>query len=282
MTATKSPIAIQAAKQWDAGDRPHDWIPVYGAVVHTTGGGLPLKAEKDGIDPLVLGSRVYNNSHGCHYLIGWSGLAGGLLQLADDAEQASGVGVRKDEPEKNQWTSVQRGKGAWEKDLPRALVERWRARWPGYANPLDLLPGTKSANAPYLHIEMIPCVYGGHPDAFGTPVPFAAGQRFTAAQYLALGYLLVDIAKRHRWPDRWWATPRLLGHEDLTPLSRHDKNGGWDPGFLRAKPYFEWHVLATYLAIAMGDVGPLHSQLERECAIKDPRDPKRGGHYKGL
>ena len=39
---------------------------------------------------------------------------------------------------------------------------------------------------------------------------------------------------------------RLLGHEDLTPISRHDKKGGWDPGGLREVPYFDWeHVYRT-------------------------------------
>jgi hypothetical protein len=31
----------------------------------------------------------------------------------------------------------------------------------------------------------------------------------------------------------------LVGHEDVGLLDRMDKNGGWDPGALRAAPYFD-------------------------------------------
>jgi N-acetyl-anhydromuramyl-L-alanine amidase AmpD len=121
-------------------------------------------------------------------------------------------------------------------------VKRWGERWPGYANPLDLLPGSKFANAPYVQIEMIPCVYGGKRKDL--PAPLAPGLRFTRAQHDAVAALYVDLAKRHSWPAEWWRTPRVVGHEDVTPASRHDKNGGWDPGFLRAQPYFDWpHVI---------------------------------------
>jgi hypothetical protein len=74
---TRSSLAIQAAQQWNAEDRPAAWIPVFGAFTHTTGGGLPLKAEATKRDPLVLATEVYNKTHGCNYVIGWAGLAGG-------------------------------------------------------------------------------------------------------------------------------------------------------------------------------------------------------------
>ena len=35
-------------------------------------------------------------------------------------------------------------------------------------------------------------------------------------------------------------SPRLVGHEDIEPLERWNKQGGWDPGALRVKPKFVW------------------------------------------
>lgn len=261
---SRSRIAIQSVKKWDAGDRPKGWQDnEYGVFVHTTGGGLPEKARKRGIYPTVLGIEVYNRSHGCHYLGGWRGLDGDLLQLADDREQANGVGVRADDPEHNQWKSVERGRGAWELDLPADLVAAWRARWPGWANPLDLLPGTDSANAPYVHLELIPCVFYEDGHLVTAAEPMRAGLRFTHAQHDLVVALAHDLADRKGWhkPDAppgtppWWRTPRLLGHEDVTPLSRHDKRGGWDPGALRADAYFDWGYVYRKLAESYGMSG---------------------------
>lgn len=254
---TRSPLAIQVAKQWDAADRPAAWRGrEYGLVVHTTGGGLPGKALDRGVAPTVLGTSVYHASHGCHYLCGWRGLDGDLLQLADEKEQANGVGVRADQPDTNQWTSVKRGRGAWERDLPAELVARWRRRWPGWSNPLDLLPGTSSANAPYVHLELIPCVFHHGGKLYTAAPPLAPGLRFNRAQHHAVASLAVDLAQRKSWSELeavpWWRTPRLLGHEDLTPLSRHDRAGGWDPGALREEPYFDWPYVYAEIARLVG------------------------------
>jgi hypothetical protein len=252
--ASRSRLALQASKQWDAGDRPAAWRDQeHGLVVHTTGGGLPGKAVARGLYPTVLGVEHYGRSHGCHYLCGWRGLDGDLLQLADDREQAHGVGVRADDPASNQWTSVRRGRGAWERDLPIDLVVRWRRRWPEWANPLDLLPGTETANAAYLHLELIPCVFHGARELVTAAEPMAPGLRFTRAQHDAVAGLARDIADRKGWHQvgaaaPWWRTPRLLGHEDLTPLSRHDRAGGWDPGALRPQPYFDWGYVLQRIA----------------------------------
>lgn len=280
LPSSRSPLAVQAAKQWNAGDRPREWQGrEYGLVVHTTGGGLPAKARAKGVYPTVLGASVYYASHGCHYLCGWRGLDGDLLQLADDREQAQGVGIRADDPAHNQWRSVRRGAGAWERDLPGDLVERWRRRWPGWANPLDLLPGTEMANAPYLHLEMIPCVFHGDDGLVTAAEPRAAGLRFTQAQHEAVIALACDLAERKGWVGEvsgapWWRTPRLLGHEDLTPLSRHDKAGGWDPGALRPTPYFDWPYVYEQVA-------QRHRQLDQAGLVMAHRDLVRadGGRY---
>jgi hypothetical protein len=244
-----SPLAIPADKQWDGGDRPKQWQGrVHGLVVHTTGGGLPAKARLQGLYHTALGSRYYFRSHGCHYLNGWRGAAGGdLLQLANERERANGVGVtNKEEPKKDQRRSVEAGR--FEADLPAVLLRLWQARWPGYEHSLELLPpGATTANECYVHLECVPCVYDFNDKLVTDPdaEPFRGGLRFTKAQFETIALLAVDVARRNFWPsdEDWWRTPRLLGHEDLTPISRHDSKGGWDPGYLRERPYFDWEYV---------------------------------------
>lgn len=240
-----SPLAIQADKQWNAQDRPKAWQGrVYGLVVHTTGGALPASARERGLYHTVRAVGHYNTSHGCHYVNGWRGARGGdLLQVANEREQANGVGVTNQaKPKEDQRRSIEAGR--FETDLPPILVQLWRARWPGKEHSLELLPGTRSANSCYVHVESVPCVYSWEGKYITDPdaEPLRSGLRFTEAQHEAVALLAVDVARRNGWPadEPWWRTPRLLGHEDLTPLSRHDKAGGWDPGYLREKPYFDW------------------------------------------
>ena len=238
-----SPLAVLAHKQWDAQDRPKQWQGrVYGLVVHTTGGGLPSSARAQGLYHTVRAVNHYNQSHGCHYVNGWRGIDGGdLLQIANEREQANGVGVTNTrEPGKDQRRSIDGGR--FETDLPPILVKLWRARWPGYQHSLALLPGTRTANACYVHVECVPCVYHHDKKLRTDAPPLREGLRFTRAQHDAVALLACDIARRNGWPmgETWWRTPRLVGHEDLTPISRHDRNGGWDPGSLRERPYFDW------------------------------------------
>jgi hypothetical protein len=256
-----SPIAVQAKKQWDAADRPDAWIGrVYGLVVHTTGGGLPASAQDKGVYHTVRAVDHYTGSHGCHYVNGWRGMAGGdLLQVANEREQAAGVGVTNPtDPAKDQRRSIDLGR--FEADLPPILVRLWRARWPGRQHSLELLPGTRTANSCYVHVECVPCVYHHHGKLITADgaEPLRPGLRFTAAQHETVAALACDIARRNGWPadEQWWRTPRLVGHEDLTPITRHDRLGGWDPGWLREKPYFDFDaVYQTIERIERGDPG---------------------------
>lgn len=252
-----SRLALQARKQWDATDRPKGWQGrVFGLVVHTTGSGLPSSARDRGIYHTVRAVDYYTASHGCHYVNGWRGVEGGdLLQIANEREQAAGVGVTSKDPRKDQRRSVDRGR--FESDLPPVLVRLWRARWPGYRHSLELLPGTKTVNSCYVHVECVPCVYHHDGRLVTDAEPLRPGLRFTRAQHDAVARLAVDVAERNGWPqgEAWWRSPRLLGHEDLTPVSRHDRNGGWDPGFLREKPYFDWnHVYEAIERLRGGGV----------------------------
>lgn len=251
----QSAIAVQAARQWDSVDRPAGWIgKVYGLVVHTTGGGLPASAKDKRIYHTVRAVDYYSQSHGCHYVNGWRGVAGGdLLQVANEREQANGVGVG------DQRRSIDQGR--FKKDLPAAVLAQWRARWPRVEHPLRLLPGTRTANSCYVHVECVPCVFQHNKRLVTDATPMRPGLRFTQAQHEAVALLVCDIARRNGWPlqEKWWRTPRLLGHEDLTPYNRHDKVGGWDPGGMRATPYFDWDFVYT--------------MIEREC--RAPAAPAR-------
>jgi hypothetical protein len=243
-----SPLAVSAIKEWGVQkNRPKEWQGrVYGLVVHTSSGDAPKGAKREGISPTEWAVRHYKGeSRGCHYVNGWGGIAGGdLVQIANERFKAWGVGVtHKDDPSKDQWHSIKLGR--FEKDLPPILVRLWRKRWPNYKHSLEFLPPhTRSANDCYVHVECPPCVYDRDkgPGLVTGARPLRPGLRFTKAQHDAVAHLAVDIARRNGWPmhEAWWRTPRLLGHEDLTPISRHDKGGGWDPGYLREKPYFDW------------------------------------------
>lgn len=242
-----SPIAAQSGKRWDkvAGDRPQKWIgKVYGLVVHTTGGSLPGKAIAGGKYPTDRAVDYYTSKNviGCHYINGWKGLEGqDLVQIANERKKPKGVGTAK------QRQSIK--KGRFEADLPDVLVEIWRRRWPGYDNSLTLLPALP--NECCIHVECIPVYYYMNDKAHISKEhpPMRPGLRFTKAQHDTIALLACDIAVRNGWPlnEKWWRTPRLLGHEDITPISRKDKNGGWDPGYLRRAPYFDWDYV--YLKI---------------------------------
>ena len=260
-----SPLAVPTRKTFTGILRPKGWRGrVYGLVVHTTGSGLPTKAKQRGVSPLKVAVDYYTQKQvrGCHYVIVPEGE---IFQLACEDEQAYGVGTGE------QRDSILKGKGKWEKDLPAALVQRWKQRWPGYANPLDLLPGTKSANGCYVHVELPPIIDKSRWWSLGG----TTACRFTVEQHQAVAQLACDIASRNDWKDAWWRTPQLLGHEDLTPISRSVKSGGWDPGWLRATPYIDWDYI-------IGDIEvrrclPFEDRLDED--IKLPKT-RKGGRYK--
>ena len=222
-----SDLAIRAHKEFRGKLRPKGWRrSVYGLVVHTTGRSLPKRALEAGQTPLKRAVDYYTREsvRGCHYVIPYDGQ---IFQIANEDEQAWGVSFSE------QRESIRNG---WEKDLPLSLVKRWRDRWPEYEHPGKLLPGTRTVNSCYVHVECIPVI----PETRGDISPDTL---FTRQQYRAVAHLAMDVAYRNDWPGEWWKTPRLVGHEDLTPITRHTKLGGWDPGFLRAKPYFDWCVV---------------------------------------
>ncbi len=71
--------------------------------------------------------------------------------------------------------------------------------------------------------------------------------------------LAEDILQRH---SRFVTTPRsrdytrivghpcLPGHEDVAPLKRWNRGGGWDPGAIRLHPRFSWEQFYTQILFA--------------------------------
>lgn len=245
MIPNRSPIAAQVAAVRDPKDAPRR-VP-WGLLLHTTGGGItdlavyerktvngktvrtkrasPLRPIDVAIDVYV-DSQNGSNGYlwgGPHYVCDHDG---SIYQIAPDDAMTAHCG------------GANRGRyfdGSWESVFPVA-TQMWRRKWaPAFWHPYLLFPA-KSPNHDYIGCEMIPCG-----DGFGTPM--RPGLRFTQQQHDAAIKLAHDCGTRHGWPTGWMQTSRLLGHEDVDPLNRADTGGGWDPGYLRASPYFDFDYI---------------------------------------
>jgi hypothetical protein len=143
---------------------------------------------------------------------------------------------------KDQRVSVQ--KGRFKADLKPATYRAWKKRWPGYEHPMQLLPGTRTANSVGIHVEMPP-VTKGWMGQFKKYLPIVSGRTlwFTEEQHHTVAALACDIARRKGWEGRWWRTPRLVGHSDLSPMTRQNSKGGWDPGAMYSPMRFSWEIV---------------------------------------
>lgn len=234
MPAFTSPLATQASGFRSPADarlrKP------WGLLLHTTGGGVTRKAKEKGRQPIEVALSVYRSSQngangymwgGPHYVMDHDGV---LYQIArEDIRTAHAGGA-----DRSRYLD-----GTWAKTAGAEVVARWKAQWPGKRHPYSLFPSV-TPNEDYIGVEMIPVG-----DGFGGQ-PMAPDLRFTRAQHDAAVALARDCASRLGWPTGWQHTGRLVGHEDVQPLRRNDRLGGWDPGWLRAKPYFDFgYVRAT-------------------------------------
>lgn len=244
MKLSYSPLAKRASMMRALTDAIYRVI--YGALVHTTGGGVTDKAVYEKVNgkrrkrslplnPLTVAVDTYrasqNGSNG--YL--WGGPTyviphdGTPYQLCPEEVFTNHCGG----PNRKFYRDM-----SWITKVSPTTVARWNAQWgPKFDDPYDLFPST-TPNRDYVGIELIPCG-----DGLGDPRK--PGERFTKLQYESLIELLRDIGQRHAFPAGWWRGPRLVGHEDVDPIQRSDKGGGWDPGHLRDPRYFDFDYVRS-------------------------------------
>lgn len=217
---TISPLATPVPHPRDVKDRKV--TKAWGVCVHTTGRGVPTKALKLGITPEEVAISIYlapdNPSIGLytnfpHYVIGST--KGEIIQIADEKERARHCAIS--DSDRALYLN-----GKWESKVSKVGLSFWKKKW-HFKNPLQMFPGT-SINDVYIGIEIIPYIK-----------PFSNGSLFSKIQYDSLWNLIKDIEVRH---GTVFDGTHLVGHEDLSPLTRWDNNGGYDPGALRNNPYF--------------------------------------------
>lgn len=225
-----SPLATPATPAMRGDLPPRRQEVPFGVCVHSTGRGVPGKARKLRVDPMRVALDVYLSPVGdCpHYVIDYDGK---IAQVADERLRARHAGVPADE-------RAAYLDGSWVGRVAAVPLERWRRRWPGFKSPQHLYP-TTSPNEAYLGIECIPLL---EPRSDDDP------DLFTDSQYRALGALIADVETR------WGIScsgPRLVGHEDVEPLTRWTSRAGWDPGSLSARPAFRWDRLGRVVGAGL-------------------------------
>ena len=211
----------------------------WGVCLHTTGGGVVAKAKKTGKTPIRVALDVYLASQAGANGYPWGGPGyviahdGGIWQLAEDTTRTQHVGSFVEGHDRR----AEYLSGEWLKMCSAEAVAQWKAAWGKLAkSPQHLFP-SRAPNTDLVGIEMIPVGEG-----FGKPM--AKGLKFTKAQHDAAVRLCMDIARRNAFPMGWWKQGddgmcRLVGHESVGLIDRHDSGGGWDPGALRSAPYFD-------------------------------------------
>ena len=214
----KSPLAVQIASPPPARERETP-IP-FGLCVHTTGRTLVQKAKLKGENPIDRAVKIFNGpgANYPHYVIAADG---DIVQILADNLRGRHAGVPRAEREAYL-------NGSWTRDISAVGLQMWRERWPDHKSPQHLYP-SRSPNDDYLGVELIPSMETN-----------ANGTWFTDAQYAALRSLIDDIQSRHQIT---LTGNRLVGHEDLEPLTRWNSLGGWDPGAIRVGPRFRWDLI---------------------------------------
>lgn len=239
----RSPFATLVGNHQDVADRPNP--TAFGVMIHTTGRGLLDIARRERISPLEAAINVYTRpgAYFPHYVV----YGDDAVQIADERERARHCGLSG---KYSTYTS-----GAWESQVPAASLARWKRRWVGKKSPMALFPG-RSPNAVFVGIEMIP----------------KADATFSGPTIRRAAQIAGDVIHRHGYPltlpagEGGWV--RCLGHEDVSPLTRWNGQGGWDPGFLRASPRFMWSTFygelqRTRYERMLAGIQELEAQIER-------------------
>jgi hypothetical protein len=219
-------------------------LPVFGVVVHTTGRGPAVTGKKQGRPPIQVALDVYSGQpEDAHYVIDYDGTIHAIVPENRVSWHPGwgGVGRRR----WASWTAPTWWSSVW---------GRWNAR-----TPADLLPpGANDPNQIYIGVELL-----GNETASG----------FTSAQYDALARLVVDVARRHGFAIHAAPSPRLLGHEDVEPIRRSNRYGGWDPGAHRTRPVFSWSGLWSRMQAIGGGAGGPHRNPPDTAGCGVPERP---------
>ncbi len=177
-------------------------------IIHTTGYGAGLKRIKNNnntVDKIgeAYAKRMANVlKYKGHFLIDHTGKIWQFLPVTEVAWH-TGSGKRK---------LLQSEK----------LYEWWTERWPDLKNPISLPVWKGSPNVNSVGIDLL---------AHGNGAITSA---YTQAQYKSLAKLIKSLCDNLEIPlERKY----ILGHEDVDPISRGSKKGGWDPG------HFDWGYL---------------------------------------
>lgn len=201
-------------------------VPVFGLCVHTSGRGVLKKAAQYSMSPIEAALAYYQSAEfSSHYVIDYDGAT---YQITADDRRVSHVGL----------TPEARGyylNGRWKTMVSQVGLATWTSRWGRVASPAGLYP-SRYPNSDYVGAECLPRK---------ETLTDSSADWYTDSQYEAVARLAIDLARRHRWPGLWSITSRLLGHEDLSPLTRWDRSGGWDPGARRPKPRFSWAAVRS-------------------------------------
>jgi hypothetical protein len=205
---------------------------VWGVLLHTTGRGVVALAQTHKTTPLEEAIKVYiagqNGSQGYywfgpHYVIDYDGKR---YQIApENALTAHAGGGNREAYLSGHWTAK----------CSATTLSAWRKQWPSYQHPYALFP-SMSPNHDYIGVEMLPIGSG-----FGG-TPMRPGLLFTKDQHDSAAELAKEIGLRQGFHDGWHKSSKLAGHEDVDIIERMDPSGhgGWDPGWLRDQPYFDF------------------------------------------
>ncbi len=238
--------------------------PVFGVTMHTSGIGVVNRAAKeigvaisaydaaDLVLEFVAAHYANGDEYGAHYCIGWEGQ---IISLADEDEVIYHTGFSRKRNELARLSSIN-----WRKECSAQYLRNWDKRWPGAKNPIDIFPGT-SVNSKYIGIELVP-VHKNSPWFVGR-WPQESGF-FTRQQHASARALCMEIGRRRNFPLHWRLSNRLISHEDVNPISRANRSGGWDIGVCRDEPRFDWSWLTRHQKKTPRELLQTRGRLQRK------------------
>lgn len=229
-----SHISIKSKEMWgrcgNIVDKGKKWLNnAYGLIVHSTGRSIITRGltKKDGIvlyNPnkiISRGKNIFNQNNAINYILGWGGIKNNhLIQIGNENKKC----VRKRNCKCYSGVSMSEQKKhikkyGFGKELKQSVYNMWRKRWKGYKTPLNLIPKGGIKNL-FIQIECIPLPPKNKRNSLYKPL--REGLWFTKEQHDAVALLACDIAIRNGWDldTEWWKSNKLLGHEDLSPVTR--------------------------------------------------------------